>query len=72
MPLFLKYRNLWALGLFHGWLAAVFYFLALGRDPWLELIGTIWGNWNSDNTKLVLTSGIGEIVIVTGELKKIR
>ena len=41
MLLFLRHRNLWALGLFHGWLACVFYFFALGRDPWIEFIGTI-------------------------------
>lgn len=41
MLLFLRYKNIWALGLFHGWLACIFYFFALGRDPWLEFVNTI-------------------------------
>lgn len=41
MLLFLRYKNLWALGLFHGWLAGFFYFFVLGRDPWVEFIGSI-------------------------------
>lgn len=41
MLLFLRYKNVWVLGLFHGWLACIFYFFALGRDPWAEFIGTI-------------------------------
>ena len=39
--LYLKYRNLWILGIFHGWLGGFFYFLVLGRDPWLEFIQAI-------------------------------
>ena len=35
--IFIKEKNLWALGLFHGWLGAIFYFFVLGRDPWLEI-----------------------------------
>lgn len=35
---FLIYRNLFPLGLFHGWLGALFYFWVLNRDPWLEFI----------------------------------
>jgi len=38
---FLRYRNLWVLGFFHGWLGCLFYFLVLGRDPWLEKMGSI-------------------------------
>ena len=41
MYLFSRYRNLWVLGLFHGWLGAIFYFFVLGRDPWLEFIGSM-------------------------------
>lgn len=37
--LFLKYRNLWPLGLFHGILGALFYFFVLNRNPWLEVFG---------------------------------
>lgn len=39
--LYLKYNNLWILGLFHGWLASFFYYFVLGRDPWLEFISAI-------------------------------
>lgn len=38
---FFRFRNILALGLFHGLLASFFYFFALGRDPWLEFVGSI-------------------------------
>ena len=38
---YLRFRNLWILGLFHGWLGCFFYYFVLGRDPWLEMIGTM-------------------------------
>lgn len=38
-PIYLRWRNLWPLGLFHGWLGALTYFWLLGRDPWVELLG---------------------------------
>lgn len=41
MLIFLRFKNLWALGLFHGWLGCIFYFFVLGRDPWVEFIGSI-------------------------------
>jgi hypothetical protein len=34
----LRWRNLWPLGVFHGWLGAAAYFWVLGRDPWAEII----------------------------------
>ncbi|MEM7104796.1 MAG: CPBP family glutamic-type intramembrane protease [Bacteroidota bacterium] len=34
---FLKYRNLWPLGLYHGILGALFYYLALGIDQFHEV-----------------------------------
>jgi hypothetical protein len=34
-----KQRNIYALGLFHGWLGALFYYSIVGRDPFLELLG---------------------------------
>ena len=37
--LFLKWRNLWPLGLFHGWIGAFFYFFVLGIDPWVMVFG---------------------------------
>jgi hypothetical protein len=33
---FARYRNIWTLGLLHGWLGGIFYYFALGRDAWLE------------------------------------
>jgi uncharacterized protein len=40
--LFLRYRNLWPLGVLHGWLGALFYRCVLARDPWSELLAA-WG-----------------------------
>jgi len=39
--MFLRWRNLWALGVLHGWLGALFYRWVLGRDPWAELIAAL-------------------------------
>ncbi len=39
--LFIKYKNLWALGLFHGWLGAFFYYFVLGRDAWMEFLQAV-------------------------------
>ena len=36
IPLYFKYRNLWPLGVLHGWLGALFYLWVLGRDMWVE------------------------------------
>ena len=44
VPLYLRFRNLWPLGLFHGWLGSLFYLWVLGHDPWRDLL-TTWG-WN--------------------------
>lgn len=38
---FLRYRNIWVLGVFHGWLGAFFYFFVLKRDSWLEVLNTL-------------------------------
>ncbi len=38
-PIYLKWRNLWPLGLYHGWLGVFFYFWLLGRDPWRGVFG---------------------------------
>jgi membrane protease YdiL (CAAX protease family) len=37
--LYLKERNLYVLGLFHGCLGALFYYTVLGRDPFAEIFG---------------------------------
>lgn len=33
-PIYLKRRNLWPLGLYHGWLGVAYYFWVLDRNPW--------------------------------------
>jgi len=38
-PIYLKWLNLWPLGIYHGWLGVLFYFWILRRDPWLEVFG---------------------------------
>jgi hypothetical protein len=38
VPLYLRERNLYPLGLFHGWLGAMAYIGILGRDPWAEIL----------------------------------
>lgn len=37
--IYLKWRNLWPLGLFHGWLGALFYYWVLNQDPWQQILG---------------------------------
>lgn len=41
IPLYLRHRNLWPLGLYHGWLGTFFYLWVLGRDPWIETFGRL-------------------------------
>jgi hypothetical protein len=40
--LYVRYRNLWPLGLFHGWLATLFYLWFLQRDKWAEIFGRLF------------------------------
>jgi hypothetical protein len=40
---YFRHRNLWALGLFHGWFATGLYYLVLGEDPWRQVIAV--GFW---------------------------
>ncbi|MCU4165466.1 CPBP family glutamic-type intramembrane protease [Carboxylicivirga caseinilyticus] len=37
--IYLKQRNIYVLGIFHGWLGALFYYTVVGRDPFLEVFG---------------------------------
>jgi membrane protease YdiL (CAAX protease family) len=37
VPVYLRWRNLWPLGVCHGLLGAVAYYVLMGRDVWLEL-----------------------------------
>lgn len=39
--IFLRWRNVWALGVCHGWLGVIFYFWVLQRDPWLEIVSGV-------------------------------
>ena len=39
VPLYLTYRNLWPLGVLHGWLGGLFYLWVMGRDMWAENFG---------------------------------
>lgn len=41
--IYLQERNLYVLGLFHGWLGALFYYSVLGRDPFVEIFGKLTG-----------------------------
>jgi uncharacterized protein len=36
--LFLRFRNLWLIGIFHGWFATSIYFFVMGTDPFIELL----------------------------------
>lgn len=36
---YLKNRNLYILGIFHGWLGAIFYYTVVDKDPFLEVFG---------------------------------
>ncbi len=36
---FLRARNLWVLGVLHGWLGAIFFYTVVDRDPFLEVFG---------------------------------
>jgi hypothetical protein len=39
IPLYVRDRNLWPLGLYHGWLGTFIYLWVLGRDPWVSVFG---------------------------------
>jgi uncharacterized protein len=39
IPLYRRDRNLWPLGLYHGWMGTFFYLWVLGRDPWVSAFG---------------------------------
>jgi hypothetical protein len=34
-------KNIYALGLFHGWLGGIYYYTVVGRDPFLEMFNKI-------------------------------
>ncbi len=41
VPIYLRYRNLYPLGVVHGLLGALAYFWVLGRDPWMEILASL-------------------------------
>lgn len=41
--IYLRSRNLYVLGLFHGWLGALFFYTVVGRDPFIEVFGNLLG-----------------------------
>ena len=44
--IYLSERNIYVLGLFHGWLAGIFYYTVLQRDPFLEMFGKLFNSAN--------------------------
>jgi uncharacterized protein len=40
--IYLSERNIYVLGLFHGWLGGLFYYTILERDPFLEIFGKLF------------------------------
>lgn len=36
---YLKARNVYVMGIFHGWLGALFFYTVVGRDPFEEVFG---------------------------------
>ncbi|MFW5686246.1 MAG: type II CAAX prenyl endopeptidase Rce1 family protein [Spirochaetota bacterium] len=41
--IFFRTRNLWAVGVLHGWFASLFYFLVMGHDPLEPLLRAAFG-----------------------------
>ena len=39
--IYLRERNLYVLGLFHGWLGGIFYYTVMNRDPFVEVFGKL-------------------------------
>jgi membrane protease YdiL (CAAX protease family) len=39
--IYLKTRNVFVMGIFHGWLGALFFYTVVGRDPFTEVFGNI-------------------------------
>lgn len=36
---YLRVKNIWLLGLFHGWLGGLFFYTVVNRDPFMEVFG---------------------------------
>jgi membrane protease YdiL (CAAX protease family) len=37
--IYLRSRNVYVMGIFHGWLGALFFYTVVGRDPFAEVFG---------------------------------
>lgn len=40
--IYLKERNIYVLGIFHGWLGGLYYYTVVNRDPFLEMFGKLF------------------------------
>ncbi len=40
IPIYLRYRNLWPIGVLHGWVGGLFYLWVLDRDIWTANFGS--------------------------------
>jgi uncharacterized protein len=41
--IYLRQRNVYVLGILHGWLGALFYYTVVNRDPFMEVFGKLTG-----------------------------
>ena len=39
--IYLRSRNIYVMGIFHGWLGALFFYTVVGRDPFAEIFGKL-------------------------------
>lgn len=39
--IYLLSRNIFVMGVFHGWLGALFFYTVVGRDPFAEIFGKL-------------------------------
>lgn len=39
--IYFKHRNIYALGIFHGWLGGLFFYTVVNRDPFIETFGSV-------------------------------
>jgi membrane protease YdiL (CAAX protease family) len=43
--IYLKQRNIYVLGILHGWLGAFFFYTVVNRDPFMEVFGRLLNNF---------------------------
>jgi uncharacterized protein len=59
--IYLKSRNVYVMGLFHGWLGALYFYTVVGRDPFAEVFGKSYQRYIS----FMITSFQGDIIPVS-------